>query len=107
MEEITLRTDIQIRNNANLRVINIHHRKLGHTPISPDTRIINRPERLRRRKIGVRISVGVEVGDERDEPVFHVFGDGGVICVCKGGGELVIWSGQDEWVEREERGWTY
>jgi hypothetical protein len=82
MKEITLRTDIQIRYYPNLRVINIHHRKLRHTPISSDAGIIDRPERLRRSKIGVRISIGVEVGDERDEPVFHVFGDGDVVRVC-------------------------
>jgi hypothetical protein len=82
MEEITLRTNIQIRDNANLRIINIHHRKLGHTPISPQLRIINRPKRLRRSKVGIGISIRVEVGDERYEPVFHVFGDGGVVYVC-------------------------
>jgi hypothetical protein len=87
MEKVTLRTNIQIRYDANLRVINIHDRKLRRCPISPDSRIINRPERLRRSKIGVRISIGVEVGDERDEPVFHVFGDGDVVRVC---GEVTV-----------------
>jgi hypothetical protein len=32
----------------------------------------------------VSVGVRVHVGDKGEEPVFHVRGDGGVICVCDG-----------------------
>jgi len=78
MEEIALRRHIQIRNHADLRVINIHDRKLRHTPIRPQARVIHRPMRLIIESV-VSVGVGVHVGDERDEPVFHVLGYGGVV----------------------------
>lgn len=82
IKEIALRRHIQIRNHANLRVINIHNRKLRRrTPIDTQTRVISRPERFVG-DIEVRIRIGVQVGDEGEEPVFHVRGDGGVVSFC-------------------------
>jgi hypothetical protein len=83
MEEITLARNIQIRNNANLRIIDIHDRKLRHATFSPQTRIVNRPVRFVS-QIVVCVGIGVEVGDEGDEPVFHVGGDCDVVCICGG-----------------------
>jgi hypothetical protein len=83
MEEIALRRHIQIRNHADLRVINIHNSKLGRAaPISPQTRVINRPVRLVLESV-VRVGVGIHVGDEGDEPILHVLGDGGVVDACE------------------------
>jgi hypothetical protein len=83
MEEITLRRNIQIRNHADLRIINIHNRKLRRvTPVSPQARVIDRPVRFVLESV-VRIGVGIHVGDERDEPVLHVLGDGGVVDPCE------------------------
>ena len=82
MEEITLRRNIQVRNHADLRVIDIHNRKLRRTcPISPQPWVINRPVRLI--EAVIRIGVWVHIRDERDEPVLHVLGDGGVIDACE------------------------
>jgi hypothetical protein len=82
MEEIALCRHIQIGNHADLRVINIHDSELGHTPIRPQARVIHRPMRLIIESV-VSVGVGVHVGDERDEPVFHVLCDGGVVDACE------------------------
>ena len=81
MEEIALRRNIQVRNHADLRVIDIHNRKLGRASISPQSRVINRPVRLI--EAIIRVGVGVHIRDERDEPVLHVLGDGGVVDACE------------------------
>lgn len=79
MEKVTLRRNIQIRNNANLRVINIHDRKLRRAAISAKKRVVDRPVRFVS-EVVVGVGIGVEIGDERDDPVFHVLGDGDVVC---------------------------
>ena len=82
MEEIALRRNIQVRNHADLRVIDIHNRKLRRTcPIGPQPWVINRPVRLI--EAIIRVGVGVRIRNERDEPVLHVLGDGGVVDACE------------------------
>jgi hypothetical protein len=82
MKEITLRRHIQIRNHANLCVIHIHDRKLRcYGPFSTKLRVVHRPVRFVG-DVEVSVCVRVHVGDEGEEPVFHVRGDGGVVCVC-------------------------
>jgi hypothetical protein len=95
MEEVALRRHIQVRNHTYLRVIDIHNRKLGHTTTSPQARVVDRPNGLSVTEAVVRVGVGVHVGDEGDEPVFHVLGDGSVVDVCGKlfslGGEIGFW----------------
>jgi hypothetical protein len=82
MEEIALSRHIQIRNHADLRVINIHDSELRHTPIRPQARVIHRPMRLIIESV-ITVGVGVHIRDERDEPVLHVLCDGGVVDACE------------------------
>lgn len=78
MEEVAPRRNVQIRNHADLRVIDIHDRKLRYTSTSSQSRVIDRPLGLVVEAV-VRVGVGVHVGDEGDEPVLHVLCDGGVV----------------------------
>lgn len=87
MEKVTLRRDIQIRNDSNLRVIDIHDRKLRRAAIRAEKRVVLWPVRLVG-EVVVGVGVRVEIGNERDDPVFHVLGDGDVVCACD---VLVSW----------------
>lgn len=80
MEEITLRRNIQIRDGADLRVVHVHDSELWRAFFTTQSWVVRRPRWLVRKTI-VGVGVRVEVGDEGDEPIFHVFGDGGVIDV--------------------------
>jgi hypothetical protein len=90
MEEIALRRNIQIGDHADLSIINIHNSKLRRAPISSQSRVIDRPEGFVIEAV-IRVGVGVHVGDERDEPVFHVLGDGSVVDACERE-VLVLWT---------------
>lgn len=81
MPEVTLARHVEIRNHANLSVINIHNRKLRNLSLRPQPRIVKRPDRFVDRAVGEGIGVWVEIRHERDEPVFHVGCDGGVVDI--------------------------
>lgn len=80
MEEITLSRHIKIRNHSDLCVVHTHCRKLRYAPIGTDSWVIDGPVRLVS-KIVVRVRVRVQVGDEGDDPVLHVLGDGDVVGI--------------------------
>lgn len=98
MEKITLRRNVQIRNRSDLRIIDIHDSKLRRRTITPQARVIRRPYGFASNVV-VRVGIGVEVGDEGDEPVFHVLCYGDVVDVwleqdfvsgCSWGVELLV-----------------
>ena len=84
MPKVTLARNIKIRNHPDLRIINIHDRKLRNIALRSQLRVVERPHRFIDRAVGERLGVGIEVCDEGDEPVFHVGGDGGVLDICSG-----------------------
>jgi hypothetical protein len=81
MPKVALARHINVRNHSDLRVIDIHDRKLRHVAFRPQLGIIKRPNRFVNRAIGKRLGVRVKVGHEGDEPVFHVRCNGGVVDI--------------------------
>ena len=82
MPKVALVRHVKIRNHPNLSIIDIHNRKLRNIALRSQLRIIERPDGFVNRDVGERLGVGIEVCHERDEPVFHVRCDGGVIHIC-------------------------
>lgn len=80
MEEITLSRYIKIRYHPNFCIVHTHCRELRYTPVRTDARIVEWPVGLVGKAV-VSVGIRVQIGDEANEPVFHVLGERDIVGI--------------------------
>lgn len=81
MPKVALARHIEIRDHPDLGIIDIHDRKLRNITLRSQLRVVKRPHGFVERCVRKGLDVGIEICYERNEPVFHVGCDGGVVDI--------------------------